>query len=93
MLGIILANEIGTLLNDLSIGIAGNYQVLSIFILLGVFVITYLFGREIFALLATSLTAIGMAVWRTEFNTFLLSLVAVVFGVLIVMLIYRITNK
>lgn len=93
MVGIILSYEIGTLMNELGLGIAGSYQLLSIAILLLVFIITYLFGREIFALLATSLTAIGMSVWNTEFNTFLLALVAVVFGVLIVMLIYRITNK
>jgi hypothetical protein len=93
MNGIILSYEIGNLINELGLGIAGSYEVMSIFILLLVFIISYLFGREIFALLATSLTAIGMSIWNSEFNTFLLALVAVVFGVLIVMLIYRITNK
>lgn len=90
---VFLANNIGSLLDTLGISIAGNYGILTMFILIGIFILSYIFGREYFALLATSLAAIGMGVWNSEFNRLLMAMVAVVFGFFIVMLIYRVTNK
>lgn len=90
---IILSATAGDFLTDLGLKLTGGYEILSMLILIIIFAITYLFGREVFALLATSLVAVGMSVWSGDFNRFLLALVAVVFGVFIVLLIYRITNR
>lgn len=92
-MNMILVTELGDLLTSLGLGISGSYAVLTMVVLIIVFIITYLFGREVFAILSTSLVAIGMSVWNGDINRMLLAFVAVIFGVLIVMLIYRVTNK
>lgn len=93
MIPTILMSTAGDLLDTVSIGIAGSYEVLTLFILLFIFIITYLFGRHVFALLATSLAVIGMAVWGSDINQTLLAIVATIFGVLIVFLFKRVGNK
>jgi len=90
---IFLAQTVGDLATSISLGITGNYTILSFIILFFVFIISYLFAREIFAFLATSLTAIGLYVFRTPFNTTLLAIVATIFGILVVYFFYRLTNK
>jgi len=90
---IFLAQTVGDLATSISLGITGNYTILTFGILFFVFLISYLFGREIFAFLATSMTAIGLYVFRTPMNTTLLAIIATIFGILVVYFFYRLTNK
>ena len=93
MIPIILSTSAGDLLDIAAIGIAGNYELLTLLIVVSIFFISYLFGRHVFAILATSLAVIGLSIWGTQMNSILLTLVAILFGSLIIMLIYRVTNK
>jgi hypothetical protein len=90
----ILINNAGKLITDLGIGITGSYSLLTLLLIIGIMIFMMMLGVPLEVLLIlTAFLILSLSIWHTTIITIILGVTAIIIGVLIVILFWRLLTS